>query len=207
MANWTRASGMSETTEQHDIYLWQCLLHSSHRVLDDQHVTADRFKRSGEAIHEALTKGELYPWAALTSLQAPKFISDMVESLLGAVFVDSKGNLDAVRAVLRKLGIMDMIERIARQEVDVQHPISRLCIWAAKQVPQKQVKLQVNKAHGNVSCAVIIDDEQVAEVTEVYRSRASQEEVRFAAAEQAIQLLRVAQQQDEWDDVSEYGDW
>ncbi|OSX59637.1 hypothetical protein POSPLADRAFT_1149188 [Postia placenta MAD-698-R-SB12] len=207
MANWTRASGMSETTEQHDIYLWQCLLHSSHRVLDDQHVTADRFKRSGEAIHEALTKGELYPWAALTSLQAPKFISDMVESLLGAVFVDSKGTLDAVRAVLRKLGIMDMIERIARQEVDVQHPISRLCIWAAKQVPQKQVKLQVNKAHGNVSCAVIIDDEQVAEVTEVYRSRASQEEVRFAAAEQAIQLLRVAQQQDEWDDVSEYGDW
>lgn len=195
---WSPTTGVTVGTEENKIYLWQCLLHSSHRVLEDQHIASTRFEKSGPDIEKALRERTIYPWAALTSLQAPKFLSDMVESLLGAVFLDSDGNFSTVSNVLRTLGVMDVLERIIlRDEMDVLHPISRLTIWVAKQVPQQSVKLEVDKLKGNVSCTVLIDDEPIATVEEVYRSRASQEQVRFAAAEQAIKRLHVLEAEDE----------
>ncbi|KAH9936593.1 P-loop containing nucleoside triphosphate hydrolase protein [Fomitopsis serialis] len=202
--SWSPTSGVTVGTEEQKIYLWQCLLHSSHRVLEDQNVTSTRFEKIGPEIEKALKQKTIYPWAALTSLQAPKFLSDMVESLLGAVFLDSEGDFTAVCDVLRTLGIMDVLERIiTRNEMDVLHPISRLSIWAAQQDPQQKVKLAVEKTKGNVSCAVILDGEELLKVTEVYRSRASQEEVRFAAAEQAIKKLRVLEEEEEEDAIDE----
>ncbi|EPS97555.1 hypothetical protein FOMPIDRAFT_1166449 [Fomitopsis schrenkii] len=202
---WSPTTGVTVGTEENKIYLWQCLLHSSHRVLEDQHVASTRFEKSGPDIEKALREKTIYPWAALTSLQAPKFLSDMVESLLGAVFLDSDGNFSTVCNVLRTLGVMDVLERIIlRDEMDVLHPISRLSIWVAQQVPQQSVKLEVEKTNGNVSCTVRIDGEAIATVEEVYRSRASQEQVRFAAAEQAIKKLRVLEEED--DDVPDEED-
>ena len=120
-------------------------------------------------------------------MQAPKFFSDVIESLLGAVFIDSEGDFTAVCDVLRALGIMETLERIVmRDEMDVRHPITQLHIWADRVNPQRKVKLDVGKAKGNVTCTVRIDGEEVVQVTQAYRSRASQDEVRFAAAEQAL---------------------
>ena len=214
---WSPSTGVTVGTEENKIYLWQCLLHSSHRVLEDQHVASTRFEKSGPEIEKAFREKTIYPWAALTSLQAPKFLSDMIESLLGAVFLDSEGDFEVVSNVLRTLGIMDALVRIIlRDEMDVLHPISRLSIWAAQQVPQQALKLEVEKTKGNVSCTVLIDGEPISKAEEVYRSRASQEEVRFAAAEQAIRKLRVLDDEDgdvpdeednTWgDDLPEY-DW
>jgi len=150
----------------------------------------------------------VYPYAALASLQAPKFISDMVESLLGAVYVDSVGDLGAVRAVMTKLGITQVLERIVESDIEVLHPVSRLAIWAAQQDPQKKIKYDISKADGNVTCAVLVDGTEAVKITERYRSRASQEQVRFAAAEQALQILNVREDEEEedWGDVPEY-DW
>ncbi|CCM06284.1 uncharacterized protein FIBRA_08535 [Fibroporia radiculosa] len=203
---WTPAEGVTTTPDRQTIHLYQCLLHSSHRVLDDQNVAFGRYKRGGQDIQDALDRDAIYPWAALTSLQSPKFVSDMVESLLGAVFVDAAGDLGAVRGVLRTLGVVGIMERIVADDVDVQHPISRLTIWADKQEPKRKAKLEVTRADGNVSCAVLVDGSEVVEVTEVYRSRASQEEVRFAAAEKAIKILNVIEDDDDWGDPLEY-DW
>ncbi|KAH9841788.1 P-loop containing nucleoside triphosphate hydrolase protein [Rhodofomes roseus] len=202
--SWSPGTGVTVDTDEQKIYLWQCLLHSSHRVLEDQHVASTRFEKVGPEIEKALKQKTIYPWAALTSLQAPKFLSDMVESLLGAVFLDSEGDFTAVCDVLRTLGIMEVLERIIdRNEMDVLHPISRLTMWAAQQDPQQKVKLDVKKKEGNVSCAVLMDEEEIVKVTEVYHSRASQEEVRFAAAEQAIKKLRVLEEEEEEDAVDE----
>ncbi|KZT67223.1 P-loop containing nucleoside triphosphate hydrolase protein [Daedalea quercina L-15889] len=215
--SWSPTSGVTVDNEETKIYLWQCLLHSSHRVLEDQNVASARFEKAGPQIEKALREKIIYPWAALTSLQAPKFLSDMVESLLGAVFIDSEGDFTAVCDVLRTLGVMEVLERIImRDEMDVLHPISRLSIWTAQQVPQQKVKLEVEKTKGNVSCTVRINGEEIAKVTEKYHGRASQEEVRFAAAEQAIKKLRVLENEEEdavdeedngWgEDLPEY-DW
>ncbi|KAF8165137.1 hypothetical protein B0H34DRAFT_830272 [Crassisporium funariophilum] len=120
------------TPDAQVIHLWKCLLHSSPRVLEDQLNTYTRFRKRHAEIEESLENGKIFPWAGLTRLQAPKFFSDMVESIIGAIFLDSEGDMVLVRKVLHNLGIMPILERIVSADVDVLHPVSRLSLWAQK---------------------------------------------------------------------------
>ena len=121
MPKWDAAKGTSVDTETRKTYLWQCLMHSSHRILDDQIATFSRFKRGKFEIEQALLHGDTYPWAALTRLQAPKFFSDMIESLLGAVYLDCGGDMEVIRSVLERLGILPILRRVVSDDVDVRH--------------------------------------------------------------------------------------
>lgn len=209
MPSWNPHDGVVLTCDTQRIHLHQCLLHSSPLVLDDLSVTFARYEKNSDAIQLALETDSVYPWAALTSLQAPKFISDILESILGAVFIDSHGDLNAVRDVLRKLGFMGIMERIVQDDVDVLHPVSRLVIWADKNDLKWEVKTE--KIKGNVSCVVRINGEEEFRATEKYRGKMSLNEVRFAAAEGAVRKLNVIEQEEpedaddmEWGDVPEY---
>ncbi|KIP08582.1 hypothetical protein PHLGIDRAFT_87922, partial [Phlebiopsis gigantea 11061_1 CR5-6] len=122
MPAWNNREGIVLNKDTQRIHLYRCLLHSSPRVLEDLAVAFSRWEKSGAAIQRALQRDSIYPWAALTSLQAPKFISDMLESLLGAIFLDSHGSLDVVRGVLGRLGIMRIMDRIVADDTDVLHP-------------------------------------------------------------------------------------
>ncbi|KAH0578155.1 hypothetical protein H2248_004119 [Termitomyces sp. 'cryptogamus'] len=175
--------------ETHIIHLWQCLLHSSPLILEDQRSTAVRYKHRRDDIHRALVGGSLFPWADLIRLQAPKFFSDMVESLIGAVFLDSSGDIDVARSVMTKLGILPILDRIVRDDVDVLHPVSRLSLWAQKH--DKELEYRYEKEKGKVSCIVLVNEKEECRMTELYHGRASQEEVKFMAAEHAIKLFRL----------------
>ncbi len=58
--------GVSVQSDTQVVYLWQCLLHSSPRILDDFKNTFPRFQKSREEIEGALTQEAIFPWAALT---------------------------------------------------------------------------------------------------------------------------------------------
>lgn len=189
MPTWSLAHGLENVDDSQQIYLWQCLLHSSHRVLEDQNLTFLRFQKHGAEIADALERHSMYPWAGLTSLQAPKFISDMVESILGAVYVDSHGDLGKVRHVMERLGLMRVLERVVHDDVDALHPVSRLEIWAAKHKPKKEVTYEIEKEKGMVRCKVLIDEKELLTVTRTYRSKVSEDEVRFTAAEEANKMV------------------
>ncbi|GJE88808.1 Dicer-like protein 2 [Phanerochaete sordida] len=193
MPGWTAQDGIVLNTATHRIALCRCLLHSSTKVLDDLNLTYARWERHGDAIARALAADGIYPWAALTSLQAPKFVSDMLESILGAVFLDAHGDLGTVRGVLRTLGVMQLMERIVADDVDVLHPVSRLAIWAAKN--ERKWAIKSERIDGDISCYVKIDDVEEFRATEPFRGRASQNEVRFAAAEGAIRKLHVIEEE------------
>lgn len=178
-------------TDTDEIYLWNCLLHSNSHILEQQRTSFAFYQKLDDEIRGALTRGKLYPWAALTKLQAPKFMSDMMESLIGAVFLDSRGNLDSVRAMLNMLGIMPLLERIVNEDFDVLHPVSRLAVWASRQ--HKKVTYTFPKSKGSISCLIELDGEglEEARVTDIYRGKATQLEVKFTAAEAAIKFLDV----------------
>ncbi|KAG6909556.1 hypothetical protein DXG01_016804 [Tephrocybe rancida] len=175
--------------ETHQINLWQCLLHSSPRVLEDQRNTASRYRHRKAEIKGSLESGTLFPWADLIRLQAPKFFSDMIESLIGAVFLDSGGDINTARSVIATLGILPMLERIVRDDVDVLHPVSRLSMWSSKH--DKELEYRIQKEKGKVSCAIVVDEKEECRCTETYHGRASQEEVKFMAAELAIKMFRL----------------
>lgn len=179
-------NGIVMDEETQEICLYQCLLHSSPIVFDQQRATLARYRKVKDEIEEALLRGPTFPWAALTRLQAPKFFSDMIESIIGAVYLDSRGNMDVVRQVLRKLGIMQQLERNLKDDVDVLHPLTRVHIWAARQ--QKELTSEFEEERGHVTCTIAVEGREPVQATAEKRGRASQEEARFAAAEKAIQL-------------------
>lgn len=168
------------------IRLYHCLLHSSATVLEDEKFTLARFEKYNADIEEALSIGKFFPWGLLMRLQAPKLLSDIVESLIGAVYLDSQGNMETVRTLLRTLGIQECLERIVRDRVDVLHPVSRLGIWASRQ--QHEVKYEYSEAKGKVGCTVTVGDREPLTVETEKRGHASKEEARFAVAEKAIAL-------------------
>ena len=203
MPTWNQTEGLQENLEEQRIHLYKCLLHSSHLVMDDQMNTFRRYQKSRDKIRQGLFQSSYYPWAALTALHAPKFISDLIESLLGAVLLDSEGNLDAVRDVLKTLGMWAIMERIVDEDIDVLHPISRLAIWAAKQEPKKKLEVKVEVERGVITCSAIIDEEVISKVSERHRGKATRSGVRFAAAHAAIVKLRVIEEEtpEDIDDV------
>ncbi|KAK0193260.1 hypothetical protein F5146DRAFT_925200 [Armillaria mellea] len=190
-------SGVRLEEKEDTIYLWKCLLHASPRVLDDQHVTFERFQTLSDEIADGLENGKVYPWTTLTQLQAPKFISDMIESLLGAVFLDSEGNLDRTRDVMRTIGVLPLLERIVKDDVDIRHPVSRLSVWASKQ--GQKVKYTFSEEKENIRCMIQLhqgEGEGVrvleeAQAMDLNRGKVTKLEVKFAAAEKAIKLLQV----------------
>ena len=202
--------------EENLVYLWQCLLQSNSHVMEDMGVTCARYEKGKETIGEALKGSELHPWAALTALQAPKFFSDIVESLLGAVYLDTRGDMEVIRRVMRTFGILPVLERIVADGVDVLHPVSRLSHWASKSKPQKMLKYHFEIEEKRITCTIGIrdkpdkDNSEKAEATSgtidkeletiaiaeaEYRGHGSKEEVKFAAAEQAIQNLKIREVQ------------
>jgi dsRNA-specific ribonuclease len=190
MPTWSQDNGVTVTEDQQRVYLYKCLLHSSLHILDEQRATFDRWERPGgrDEIEAALTEGRAFPWSALTSLQAPKFLSDMFESLLGAVYLDSRGDLDIVRDVLRRLGHWEVLERIVNHDTAVMNPISRLYLWAGKH--HEKVRCGSPQRDGKmVRCSVLWDDYEITKVEDEWRGRISHEGVRFAATEEAIALL------------------
>ena len=198
--------------EENLVYLWQCLLQSNSHVMEDMAVTCARYEKGKDTIAKALKEGDIHPWAALTALQAPKFFSDIIESLLGAVYLDTRGNMEVVGKVLRTLGVLPVLERIVVSAVDVLHPVSRLAQWASKSKPQKIIKYYFKTAEKRITCTIgmrdkpdkVNDDkaeatsgtvevelETIAVAEAEYRGHGSKEEVKFAAAEQAVQTLKI----------------
>ncbi|KAF7428696.1 Dicer-like protein 2 [Pleurotus ostreatus] len=177
--------GLEHETQR--VYLWQCLAHSSPRVLDDQAQTFARYQKMRNELETAFFGGTIFPWAALLRLQAPKFLSDMVESLIGAIFLDTSGNLDVVRQVLRRLGHTDILERVVDDGVDVLHPVSRVSLWASK--IGKKVKYRTEKVKGEVKCTIALDEEDTISMSAMDHGHASAEEVKFMAAEHLIRTM------------------
>ena len=180
---------IEEIIDNKVIHLWKCLLHSSPKVLEDQENAATRFRLRREEIEESLTAGAIFPWASLTRLQAPKFFSDMIESIIGATFLDSQGDIPVVRQILYKLGIMPILERVVSEDVDILHPVSRLSVWGAKN--DKTIQYVYEREGGCIICVIKVDDKEEVRVGDLWKGKSSQEEVKFAAAEKAIRAFKL----------------
>lgn len=195
-----RQNGKIEVVEEEQsIPLWKCLLHSSQIVLDDQLNAARRFKKCRAEIEEKLASSSMFPWGSLTRLHAPKFLSDMIESIIGAIFLDSEGSISTVRAVVGGLGIMPLIARLVKDDVDVLHPVSRLAMWASKH--EKEIKYEIIKSKGRVSCAVVVDGKEETLIESHWRGKASEEEVKYAAAEAAIEAFKLRNAGNNWESL------
>jgi dsRNA-specific ribonuclease len=84
------------------------------------------------SILHALNNTTAYPWSLFSAIHADKFFSDIVESIIGAIFVDSGGDLEACAGFIERLGLVKIAKRILDERVDVTHPIQRAQIELQK---------------------------------------------------------------------------
>jgi dsRNA-specific ribonuclease len=82
-----------------------------------------------------------YPWGPLATLHPEKFLSDMIESLLGAIFIDTAGDAAACSAFLEKLGLLPYAWYVLEHGVDVVHPLQRAQVFARSDVKFRTVRV------------------------------------------------------------------
>ncbi|EUC48275.1 hypothetical protein COCMIDRAFT_2887 [Bipolaris oryzae ATCC 44560] len=122
--------------ESHQRALWQFLRSTSHELVMSRKLAIQRHSEARIQIAEALQHDGRFPWHALSLTDPPKFLSDIVESMIGALYIDSHGSLPVCEEFVRRLGILQCLERILRDGVDCLHPKERLGILAV----DKEVK-------------------------------------------------------------------
>jgi dsRNA-specific ribonuclease len=70
----------------------------------------------------ALNNTKAYPWSLFSAIHADKLFSDIIESMIGAIFVDSGGDLVPCAGFIERLGLVGIVKRILNESVDVTHP-------------------------------------------------------------------------------------
>lgn len=175
-----------ESSKQVSLQLWRFLRHSSPRLGAVQHATSDCHAELRSSILEAFEHGTHYPWALLARLKAQNFFSDMVESLLGAIWIDS-GSFETCTEVVERMGILPYFRRIVTDGVDTLHPKEALGMLA----DTESVRYVISSRSGEMDegreylCTVFVGDVQVVEVS----GSVSPEEVKTKAAEAGVKIL------------------
>ena len=115
-----------------------------------------------EDVEAALQEGKKYPWSQIYRLNAPKWCSDILESNIGGVYVDSGGDLEICRGVLGRLGLMQIVERaVEEKDMDFEQPMRKVReVYAPNRlkVDVKRFKARANES-GHWECRVKVDGE------------------------------------------------
>ncbi|KAI9802439.1 MAG: hypothetical protein M1825_002823 [Sarcosagium campestre] len=142
-----------------------------------------RFERMRSDIRSCLEHEPRYPWVLLTSLAPEKFLSDIIESIFGAILMDSAGELQACNRFAERIGLLKYLSRVLDEEVDLRHPKTILSEVAGDRIVEYNVGVQ-EELEG-YSCTIKVGAVEVATVF----NGSSSEEVMTRAANTAIKLI------------------
>lgn len=179
------SGSMTEVKSQFALPLWRFMRHSSSEIGNQQRKVKARHASLCRDIQNAIKSGTHFPWRLLATLHANKFYSDIVESLLGAVWVDS-GSIHACKQVLDRMGVLEYLRRFVKDQVHVLHPIEELCILAKGE--EVRYDLRVHEVDGycdELRCNVFVGERHIIEVA----GGSIEDAVRIQAAEAAVLLL------------------
>lgn len=167
--------------------LWQFIRHSASAITEAQQAALECYKVSKEDIKRALREDSRYPWSELISFEhhSEKLFSDVIESTIGAIFVDSCGSIEACEAFLERIGLFRTLDCLVKDQVGCRHPKTLLGIIATS----KTVDYEVQRVKEGYSCSVKVGGEQVCHTI----VRPSREEAETDAAKRAYEILEACQ--------------
>ncbi|KAI5206743.1 P-loop containing nucleoside triphosphate hydrolase protein [Aureobasidium subglaciale] len=171
---------LQETTHEYHI---QDFLRCGVSVSMQRQAALERYTPLRARILEQLEHGREYPWPDLLHLKAPKWMSDILESLLGAIYVDSGGDLQQCEAFVEKLGLLKMLDRFLEEGVQVGFPKERLGMLANMNSVEYQA--YVNR-QGGWGCKISVGGRKVVDVGDCV----SKEEAEARGAATAVRVLQ-----------------
>ncbi|EPE27300.1 P-loop containing nucleoside triphosphate hydrolase [Glarea lozoyensis ATCC 20868] len=93
--------------------LCKYIRHASPSLAANMSATMARHAVLREGIKRALEEGTHFPWAKLARLEVGKWCSDVVESVLGALWVDC-GDMGVCKRFLEDMGVLGFVRRCLR---------------------------------------------------------------------------------------------
>ena len=168
------------------LYLWHFMRTSSADVRRAQHACFTRFEALRDEIRTELAHGATYPWALLARLEADKYFSDIIESVLGAIYTDSRGSLPACEAFLERLGLLAYLRRVLDEEVRLLHPKEEVGVLGGNERVRYVVGVEWEEGGRRWACEVWVGERCVVRVGE----GTSRREVETRGAERAVRVLR-----------------
>lgn len=179
----TRSPEM-EARRSSKIYHLHGFLRASGQVLNAKQESIARFEALSGPIATALQSSDVYPWPDLTALQPDKFFSDIVEAILGAIYLDTRGDLGVCEGFLEKVGILPAMRSILDREMEACFPKERVGILADREL----VEYKTERTDGEVAsweCVVLVGQKEVTRVSGIK----TKEEAEVRAADAAAYEL------------------
>lgn len=167
--------------------LWSYMRYQSIELTAEREATRRRHAELRESILEAMHSGTHYPWALLARLHAPKFFSDLYESLLGAIWVDSR-SFDACKSFVERSGLLSYLKRLrGSPPVHVLHPKEELGRLAGSETVEYELRETEweDVGSGRFGCKVLLGQKEIVDVA----GALFKEEARVMAATKAVALL------------------
>ncbi|KAE8153394.1 ATP-dependent helicase dcl2 [Aspergillus avenaceus] len=184
--------------ETESLELWRFMRYNSPALQRTQTQVLDRHRALRDEIITAFQTSSHYPWQPLAQINADKWFSDLVESILGAIFVDSGGDLVACEAFVESIGLLKYLRRILANEIVVRHP-KNVALQVAQRLAQRSLvgdydlivkRVPDENGASSFRCTVMVSGEPVILV----EGCPSQEEAEIRAANQAIEYLQRLEQ-------------
>jgi dsRNA-specific ribonuclease len=183
--NLTHDSAIKRGSERR--FLCQFISATENAIMLAQQACIERHQQLRDQISEAIQHGPSYPWSLLISLRADKFLSDIIESILGAIYLDSRGSIAACEGFLGRIGLLSYLQRlISEPEIEVMHPKERLGIDSGNAKLTYESPIEYGDDGQARYIGRVIKDGEVFAVSDPGYSR---QEVETRAAELAIAKL------------------
>ncbi|KAL5615423.1 hypothetical protein BROUX41_005469 [Berkeleyomyces rouxiae] len=164
--------------------LWQFMRYSSAAIVLSTADTKRRFLDAREDLENEFKHGRTYPWAKLARLLAKKFYSDMFESIIGAMYIDS-GSTEPCERFLEALGVFKILERMVRDKVRVIHPKELFSRVTGGSTVDYVIEKGVDGNPEAFRCRLLVNDVCWAEIDD----GVSPEEAQVNAAHVALEKL------------------
>lgn len=162
--------------------LWKYMRYESKELGEALEACNTRYRRLCGRLEQQVHSGRSYPWVTLAELQPEGFYSDLVQSVIGAIYVDSGEDWGACQKFLKTIGISSCIQRMVRSDYDVAHPRSALQQLA----PLAEIRSQ-RSSDGSFRCEVTVDEIEIASA-ERCKNR---NEALILASHRAVQALAI----------------
>ncbi|XRM45659.1 Dicer-like protein 2 [Aspergillus tubingensis] len=190
-------ASLNPSSVDHKLELWRFMRYQGAHLQTARDAALSRHASLRKNIIHGLQHSPSYPWKYLSQLNADKFFSDIIESILGAIFIDSHGNLAECEKFLERLGLLWYLRRILKDGVDVMHPRN-----IAQQMAKGEIRFEVVRVvNGDTGtagaggeddgatyrCAVTMAG--VEGVAVLVEGCLTSEEAEITAAERAVEIL------------------
>ncbi len=182
----TGESAISATSERK--FLCGFMTSIGNSLVSARQACISRHREVREQISLTLEQGQKYPWSLLSRLKADKFFSDIIESIVGAIFIDSKGSIEACEVFLEKIGLMTYLRRLLNETtIDIMHPKERLGVVSGNAKVQYTAGLEAMEDGKVTYRAEVLLDGKIFGTADIAYSRL---EAETRAAEIAVGTFR-----------------